>query len=91
MLLQKTGLLFLMGLSLLVSSCAGFPELHPYILSLKNGQCGQYQEVKSSDVCNVQFVFVKWVPVAQCEGFFALPPEDIAALRSYQAGQCSKP
>lgn len=70
-------------------SCASFPRLTPYVLSLKNNVCGEYKVVKQTDACNIKYEFVRWHPISDCEGFFALSPEDIAALRSYQAGQCS--
>jgi hypothetical protein len=73
----------------LMVSCASFPHLHPYALSIKNNMCAEYKVKKQTDVCSIEYVFVKWHPLSDCEGYFALPPEDIAALRDYQKGHCA--
>jgi hypothetical protein len=74
---------------LMTSGCTSFPKLHPHILSLKNSKCGEYKVVQQTDACNIKYEFVQWHPLEYCEGFFALPPEDIAALREYQKAQCA--
>lgn len=88
--LHKMGKTFLTGLSLLLlSSCVGFPQLHPYLLSIKNGQCAQYKAIGQETACSAQFVFVQWLPLSACDGFYAIPATDVAALRNYQVQQCS--
>lgn len=68
----------LMGISL--SACAEFPDLHPYILDVPNSMCGAYKEVSKKPI---RFEFDKWYPLTHCHGYFALPPEDIAAARAW--------
>lgn len=85
--LLKVLAISLMGLSL--PNCKSFPILHPYVLSLKNGVCGEYVAVKQTNACDIEYQFVKWHPLTDCEGYFMLPPSDIAALKEYQAAQCA--
>lgn len=72
----------------LLTACESFPQLHPYVLSVQNGVCGQYS-VNQIDPCNVIYTFVQWLPIEQCDGFFALPPSDIVAIKDWQAGYCA--
>lgn len=88
--LVKLAVIFLTALNL--SSCAQFPPLHPHIIAKdKNGVlfCGEYKEVKQENACAIAFSEEPvWYPIDHCIGFFALPPSDITALRTYQAKIC---
>jgi hypothetical protein len=81
--------LYLIALSLNLISCAHFPELHPFVLSLKNNKCGEYEVVKQSDACDIQYKFKAWHPLEDCEGYFSLPPSDVEALLNYQTHMCN--
>ena len=72
-----------------LSSCTSFPQLHPHILSLHNGLCGEYEVVKQIDACTIEYKFKAWHPLAECEGFFAIPASDVSALLEYQTKMCS--
>jgi hypothetical protein len=88
---QKLVKLLLTGATLSLSACTSFPKLHPYALSVQNSKCGEYEIVSQTDACNIVYKFKEWHPLSYCEGFFALPPEDIKALKTYQAQQCTNP
>jgi hypothetical protein len=75
--------------NILAAGCVGFPTLTPYILSVKNGQCGEYQSVGTESSCSENFQFVKWHPMSDCDGFYALSAQDVANLKAYQKKQCS--
>ncbi len=78
-------------LSLSLSACSSFPKLHPHVISIKNGMCGEYEVIKQDDACNVIYKFKAWKPISECEGFFAFPATDVNAVTKFQAEQCSKP
>lgn len=83
-------LLILISLSL--SGCSGFPKLHPHLIAKdKSGVywCGEYEIVKQEDACNIEYKFKEWHPLEKCNGYFSFPPEDISALKKYQAGVCA--
>lgn len=82
---QKMVLMFLMVL--ILNNCAGFPEIHPYVLSIKNNQCGEY-EIISKDKCDVKYKFKQWHPISDCENFFALSAEDVVKIREYAKSNC---
>lgn len=85
MIWKKLVKIFLMGAVL--NSCSAFPELHPYLISVKNGKCGEYKEVSKNPP---QFDFVKWHDIIDCDGYIALPPDDVAAVQAWCKGnkQC---
>lgn len=88
--LAKIYSMVFLALSLSFVACSTMPKFSPYVISLKNGKCGEYEMVKS-DVCDIQYRFVKWHPLSDCEGYFALSPSDINKLNEYRSSQCSKP
>lgn len=90
--LQKQVKIYLMGFLGVISlgACVSMPKFSPYVISLKNNKCGEYEVVKT-DACDIQYKFVKWHPLADCEGYFAISPEDINKLNEYRASQCNKP
>lgn len=65
-----------------LSSCkvSDFPEVHPHRINLKNGACGEYKEVSRKPL---KYQFVQWLPIESCENFFAISPDETAALREY--------
>lgn len=75
----KTFLMVLL-VSSVVGSCGSIPEVKPYLISPKNNVCGEYYQSSKDPV---EYKFKKWHPIEDCEGFFALSPEDVAALREY--------
>src|SRR5580658_6733162 len=79
--------IFWMVSSISLIACSGFPTLHPYVLSVVNGQCIPCSHVGPSNACTDQFTCdaTQAVPLSQCDGFTALSPSDIAALKQYQA------
>lgn len=83
-------LLTVLSLSL-ITGCVSFPKLRPHIISLKNGKCGEYEVLKQDDACDVVYVFKQWHDISVCEGFIALPPEDIEKLKNYQQQMCTRP
>lgn len=78
----------LLLLSLLLSGCASTLKPTPYVMSVKNRQCAEYKVVQDNPI---QFAFVAWHPISECDGFFALPPpqaaEALREYRNYQSGQ----
>lgn len=87
--LQKLLKICLMAIIGTSAGCANFPELHPHIISLKNGLCGEYEVVKQNDACDIEYRFKQWHPIEKCEGYFALPPSDITELKKYQVRVCN--
>jgi hypothetical protein len=81
-------LVLICSMGLVLSSCAHFPQIHPFLLSVKNGVCGEYS-VDQKDACHITYTFVKWHPIQDCEGFYLLPPSDIAAIKEWQAKKCA--
>lgn len=83
---------FLILVSLI--SCAQFPKLHPHLIVYQPDKsqllCGEYEVVKQDNVCSIEYKFKQWHPIEHCNGYFSLPPEDIIALKNYQAFQCAK-
>lgn len=80
--LQKLVKICLTASLLLLNSCGGesdFPPLHMYLLNLKSAQCAEYAQGSVP----TDFTFVKWHPIADCEGFYALPPQDVANITSW--------
>ena len=78
---------FLMAITLLSLSegCAtNFPTVHPAVLDVPHGKCGLYSETNMNPLT---FVFQKWVPLSQCNGYFAFPPSDVAAVRTWYDDQ----
>lgn len=73
-------------ISLLIG-CAGFPELHPHMITLKNGVCTSYPVIKT-DVCNISVGPGIDLPLSACDGFYAFPPSDMTAVLEYQKQQC---
>lgn len=88
--LQKLGSLSLTGLLLLIlSGCQTTMKPTPYILAVKSGQCGEYSIVKDNPIT---FAFKVWHPIADCDGFFAIPADQAAeALREYRVYQATHP
>lgn len=77
----------LLSLSFLMVSCAHFPELHPHLISIKDGKCVEYD--CTQDSCNTTCTIKQEWPMDHCDLFTALPPEDIAALKVYQKKMCT--
>lgn len=78
--LLKAGKICLTGSLIILSACAGFPNLHPHKIVLANGLCGEYEQVSQRPV---QFKFKEWHPIKDCDGFYAFPPKDIADVRAW--------
>lgn len=86
--LAKVLVICLMVASL--SACVSFPKLHPRILSIRNGMCGEFTIVSQTDACHIVYSDQPvWHPLSYCDGNYALPDTDIAALKEYQAAQCA--
>lgn len=76
-------LVFLIALTTLNLSCVGFPELpdlHPFDVDIEHGVCGEFRVV---DKEKLTFEWVADHDLSKCNGFFALSPEDMNALKSY--------
>lgn len=88
MLKKKLSLLFLMAN---ISGCASFPKLHPYLISIKDQKCIEYEVQNQSDACNATYVKKQEWPLSHCDIYTALPPEDVAALLEYKKSVCTDP
>ena len=68
-----------------LSSCATTLSVNPYIISLKNQACGEYQ-IDQQDP--LTFKFVKWHPLTDCDGMYAFSAtQTTTILRKYRAYQ----
>lgn len=77
--LLRLPLLYLMAITL--ESCAtDFPTVHPYVIDIPHAQCGAFVEVSTTPL---KFEFKEWLPISQCQGFFAFPPSDVANVRAW--------
>lgn len=74
-----------------LSGCAGFPDIHPHVIRLKDGKCGEYEIIRKSNACEIAYKFKEWHNIEKCEGFFALSAEDVGKLKAYQKSSCEKP
>lgn len=68
--------------------CQNFPKIRPHLISIKDGVCVEYE--CSQDSCNTTCTLKKEWPLEHCDLFTALPPEDIAALKTYQKNVCTQ-
>lgn len=74
---------------LTVSGCSGFPKLHPRYLRISDNACVEYSLKEPYDPCHITFEKPVEHPLIYCDKNYALPEEDVKALRVYQAGQCA--
>jgi len=76
-------------------NCAQFPKLSPHIIAFdkkeQKWKCGRFKVVSQENACQIQFSDEpeEWLPFEKCNGFYALPPSDITALKEYQAKMCT--
>lgn len=78
MLLQKLARICLITLVATASiGCSQFPKLTVYKLVEAKGVCGEYQVASTNPVT---FVFVKWHPISECDGYFSVSPSDTASI-----------
>jgi len=64
-------------------SCVEFPtlpDLHPHDIDLEHGLCGEFKII---DKDKLLFEYVQDHDLSKCNGYFALSPEDMQALKSY--------
>lgn len=73
-------LLFLVFLFLTTGCAHDFPKLKPHLISMRTAQCGEFFEVTREPLT---YKFKGWKPIIMCEGYFALSPEDVAAIRQW--------
>lgn len=78
-------------LTISLCGCTHFPEMHPHLISVKDGKCVEYQVESQTDACNIVYSLKQEWPLEHCDLFTALPPEDIAALKVYQKKVCVEP
>lgn len=83
--LLKLGRICSMALVLSLSACASAPKPTPYLINLKTQTCAEYAVTKDSPIT---FGFIRWHPITDCDGYFAIPPKQAAeylqAYRNYQ-------
>ncbi len=78
---------FILLCMVLCTGCVSFPKLHPHLITLKNNVCTYYPVIKQ-DSCSVTFGPGQEKPLSACDGYFAVPPEDVTALLEWQKQQC---
>lgn len=90
---MKSSVLALTFLMVVVGSGCGhlrlpgnFPDIHPHVILPKSQRCGEYTVIRKSPF-TVSDRPTKYKPLSQCTGYFAIPPEDAAAIRVWYDGE----
>ena len=79
--MQKVFLTIITCLSLIgCNQLPKFPSISKYMIDTKSGLCAQFKLI---DPENQIYKYIKSVPLADCNGFFAMSPDDERAVDNW--------
>lgn len=76
--------IFLMAISLSMFGCSKslptFPTISKWMIDYTNNKCAEFRLI---DPENQIYQYVQSMPLSECNGMFALPPEDDQKIRNW--------
>lgn len=85
---QMPRLIFLTGLTALLSACSGLPKPKVYLIDVRNSLCESYVVTKDNPLTYARSK--QPVALSNCNGYLAISPADAAEiLRQFRACQKS--